>query len=69
MFGLFESKGVKRTLASALAVAAFASTIKPDWAPYTNLLVNMAGGAGVIALAHPGVLKTIEKLKSIFGPR
>lgn len=69
MFGLFESRGVKRTIASALAVATLASTIKPDWAPYTNLLINMAGGAGVIALAHPSVIKIVDRLKGIFGPK
>lgn len=69
MGSIFKSEGVKRTIASALAVATLASTVKPDWAPYTNLLINMAGGAGFIALAHPAVLKAVNKLKGILGPK
>lgn len=68
MFGsLFESKGVKRTLASVVAVATFASTLSPALTPYTGILIGLGGGAGVIGLAHPAVLKAIGFLKVFFG--
>lgn len=60
MFGLFESKGVKRTLASIFAFAATLAPTIPVIAPYAetiSLIAGILGGAGVL---HAGVSKLVK---------
>lgn len=52
VFDIFQSKGVKRTLASALATAALVSMYIPALAPYTPILVKAAGALGAVGIGH-----------------
>lgn len=60
MFGIFESKGIKRTLASIFAFAATIAPTIPAIAPYAELIQTIAGVLGGAGVAHAG-LATLKK--------
>jgi hypothetical protein len=66
---LLESKGVKRTIGSALALATVASPYIPVIAPYASLLQQAALYTGAAGAAHPIVLKVIDLFKRIIGSK
>lgn len=49
---MFESKGLKRTLASVLAVVAAVAPFVPPLMPFQHLLVELAGALGAVGLGH-----------------
>lgn len=57
MLSIFKSKGIKRSLASALAFAAMVAPSIPAVAPYAELLSQLAGILGGAGLLHAGVSK------------
>ncbi len=57
MFSIFESKGIKRTLASIFAVAAVAADAVPVLQPYKELLLYLGGLFGAVGVAHAAVSK------------
>lgn len=54
---MFESKGIKRSLASILAVVAAASPFIPVLAPFQHLIVEVAGALGAVGLSHAAIAK------------
>lgn len=58
---MFESKGIKRTLASIFAfIAAIAPTI-PPLAPYAQTATVIAGILGGVGVLHAGASKVVDK--------
>lgn len=58
-----QSEGVKRTLASLLAVAAVAAAYFPALLPYRELLISLAGIMGGFGSAHALLDKAQKLLK------
>lgn len=58
---MFESKGIKRTLASVFAVLACAAPFIPPLAPFQHLIVELAGAFGAVGLGHAVVAKALSK--------
>lgn len=54
---MFESKGIKRTLASILAVVAAAAPFVPPLMPFQHILVEVAGALGAVGLGHAALAK------------
>lgn len=54
---MFESKGVKRTLASVFAVLAVVADFIPPLAPFKEFLVLAAGSLGASGILHAGVAR------------
>lgn len=52
LLDLFQSKGLKRTIASALAVAACAADVVPAIAPYKHALETAAAFFGAVGIGH-----------------
>lgn len=57
---MFESKGLKRTLASILAVAAAVSPFVPPLMPFQHLFVELAGALGAVGLGHAAIKKALR---------
>jgi hypothetical protein len=57
---MFESKGIKRTLASILAVVAAASPFIPVLMPFQPVLVELAGALGAVGLGHAALKKVLK---------
>lgn len=57
LWGLFESKGLKRTVASLLAVAACAADAVPVLTPYKELLLYLGGLFGAVGVGHAIIAK------------
>jgi hypothetical protein len=57
---MFESKGIKRTLASVLAVVAAASPFIPPLMPFQHVLVELAGALGAVGLSHAAIKKALK---------
>jgi hypothetical protein len=49
---MFESKGLKRSLASVFAVLACAAPFIPPLMPFQGLIVEIAGALGAVGLGH-----------------
>ena len=49
---MFESKGIKRTLASVFAVLAAAAPFIPPLAPFQPIIVEVAAAFGAVGLGH-----------------
>lgn len=49
---LKNSKGVKRLITSVIATLAFIATFIPELHPIVELLRNLAGGLGAVAVTH-----------------
>ena len=58
---MFESKGLKRTLASVFAVLAAAAPFIPPLAPFQQLIVEVAGALGAVGLGHVVVAKALSR--------
>lgn len=58
---MFESKGLKRSLASIVAVIAAASPFIPPLMPFQHLLVEVAGALGAVGLGHAAMTKVLSK--------
>lgn len=54
---MFESKGLKRSLASILAVLAAAAPFIPPLAPFQHVIVEIAGALGAVGLSHAALAK------------
>lgn len=54
---MFESKGLKRSLASVVAVLAAAAPFVPPLMPFQHLLVEIAGALGAVGLSHAAFTK------------
>lgn len=54
---MFESKGIKRTLASVFSVLACAAPFIPPLMPFQGLIIEVAGLFGVVGLTHAAVAK------------
>lgn len=57
---MFESKGLKRTLASFFAFAAVLAPTIPIIAPYAEAIQLIAGWLGAAGLVHAGVSKIVK---------
>ena len=57
---MFDSKGIKRTLASILAVVAAASPFIPPLMPFQHLFVELAGALGAVGLGHAALKKVLK---------
>jgi hypothetical protein len=57
MFDIFESKGIKRTLASVFAFAAMIAPTIPVIAPYAEAIQLVAGWFGFAGVAHAAISK------------
>jgi hypothetical protein len=57
---MFDSKGIKRTLASVLAVAAAVSPFIPPLMPFQHLFVELAGALGAVGLGHAAIKKVLK---------
>lgn len=60
MFDIFDSKGIKRTLASVFAFAAMVAPTIPVIAPYAEALQLIAGWFGVAGVAHAAASKVLK---------
>lgn len=52
-----ESKGTKRTLASIFAIIASIAPAISWLAPYTDLIISIAGAWGAVGVGHAGISK------------
>jgi|688.fasta_scaffold05059_14 hypothetical protein len=57
---MFESKGLKRTLASVFAVLAAAAPFIPPLMPFQSVIVELAGALGAVGLTHAAVTKLVK---------
>jgi hypothetical protein len=57
---MFDSKGIKRTLASVLAVAAAVAPFVPPLMPFQHLFVELAGALGAVGLGHAAIKKVLK---------
>lgn len=57
MFDIFDSKGIKRTIASVFAFAAMLAPTIPVIAPYAEALTLLAGWFGFAGVTHAAVSK------------
>jgi hypothetical protein len=57
---MFESKGLKRSLASVVAVLAAAAPFIPPLMPFQHLLVEVAGALGAAGLGHAAIAKVLK---------
>lgn len=57
---MFESKGIKRTLASVFAILAAAAPFIPPLAPFQEVIVQVAGALGAVGLGHAAVSRLME---------
>ena len=55
--GVFESRGVKRTLASVFAGLAVILPLFPATAPYAELATQIAGILGIAGVTHAAISK------------
>lgn len=49
---MFESKGIKRSLASVFSVLACVAPFIPPLMPFQSLIVEIAGALGAVGLGH-----------------
>jgi trans-2-enoyl-CoA reductase len=61
MFGLLQSKGLKRTVSVLLFLAGQAASVVPAVAPYAAILNEVAIFFGVIGVGHAAVAASKEK--------
>lgn len=61
MFDIFDSKGVKRTLASIFAVVAVVAPNIPVIAPYAHGFELVAGLLGFVGVCHAAVSTDSEQ--------
>ena len=54
---MFESKGIKRSLASVFAILAAASPFIPPLAPFQQVIVEVAAALGAVGLGHAAIVK------------
>lgn len=57
---MFESKGLKRSLASIVAVLAAASPLIPPLMPFQQILIEVAGALGAVGLGHAAMTKVLR---------
>ena len=57
---MFESKGIKRTLASVFAVLAAAAPFIPPLAPFQQVIVEVAAALGAAGLGHAAIAKLMK---------
>lgn len=57
---MFESKGLKRTLASVFAVVAFVAPAVPVLAPFSEVFSALAAALGGAGLLHAGAIKLVK---------
>lgn len=57
---MFESKGIKRSLASVFAVLACAAPFIPPLMPFQGLIVEIAGALGAVGLGHAALRKVLK---------
>ena len=57
---MFESKGLKRSLASVFAVLACAAPFIPPLIPFQGLIVEIAGALGAVGLGHAAIKKVLK---------
>jgi hypothetical protein len=54
---MFESFGLKRSLASVFAVLAAAAPFIPPLAPFQQVIVEVAAALGAVGLGHAAIAK------------
>lgn len=54
---MFESKGIKRSLASVFAILAAAAPFIPPLAPFQQVIVEVAAALGAVGLGHAALGK------------
>lgn len=57
---MFESKGIKRTIASVFAILAAAAPFIPPLAPFQEVIIQVAGALGVAGLGHAAVSRLVK---------
>ena len=54
---MFESKGLKRSLASVFAILAAAAPFIPVIAPFQPIIVEVAAALGAVGLGHAALTR------------